>query len=1430
MIDEILHRLASARPRLDIQSLVEFYCLNKVFYDESKPNISAIIVFVIEETGQLIRLGLAQEQLVELLTQFSQMNVIQHPDLEARVRQDKNLRQVFEHILVQATGTRSDHAFPPSGQPRLGPQTPPVPPFTPYRGGPAPRGPPQRGAPPPHSPVKGPSHNKFPMDAARFKFQSYSNEIENLKGYILRDRKGLVGRESEYLKIGVELKIVGNGLVDNVLLEMGVSFPDGRRKFFYVGDPIKANIATHTLKNMGYSPSDGCFYRDERGRPRKEQVLAQHKIIDHFIFDLKTAIGQSDWEGFIISVLNVETLIELLKIVVQSGEKTRTEFLKIFKGYCILEPLIRTTCLRGGDNNSGIVRISHTIAAEIFSLKMSRYQDEMASNTISMIGQLRQAGEEVRSSAINSALLDLFERFNKDLTDMTALARFISKSVQARGPALSRLIDPFPRPAELAKPKEEVAALVVHVLLFNNINTRNLAILAEGEPNQFMSRLNRVLHESLRRMSSEESKIMELAIGAVVQSTNDSGHHQSRSPNCEGARSRHPSADSYDSEGSMPADEGRNSPIKDQKFRALEAYLSAELQAKRAYTRLQVLQVSNFMVRTLIQHFRDYGVLEAAFTDNQTTERRELKLGAALVSLASGEKPKDWLGFSIKDLLQHLESFFNTRTEYKDKDFIVLEKYLADVISSDRRQELSNTAKNIARSLVLALETIGYTYNRLMKKISGLGNSLLFQPQIEHQLSQKFSVPDARWAGYTPKFIVENTLKHFKELSARSSKMKQEFNSESGDRDRKRPSSDGRESGFGKRRRPDEAEDGWAGLKSGLADEMTALVGFCNRYKRDNKNLGDFTARALIQEMAQEMETGSQLALNIVKRRMEGKDSFGKDQEAMKLANQIFKGMKNPRAIFYKSLFLRFCSYLSDPARMEKDAVDADPDPVVLGQQPEQPFIPTLESIEDIISELQRRYNKYLKSVLAECGKHNVRGQDLVRRLHEYLYYSQNFLRLSLNTASQTRTTAATSFDLIKHIISLSKDDLTALKAKIAKAREETKIKRELHAMMTKILKVDQFPRSCESITGLLVSVVAEFFDQILNAVPISKQVLAVHVVHDETNGLTDFQEYLFHMYLEESLQMEADGDLVGMRLEYVDVAALSRSVHTTVNFLLDSGFQLYAAIEHYIKGTLSEWLNQHVKPHESSNPEATNPMLLVRLVSDYIDSKIKIFKVKQLPQAKTNRRTLKTKVVSLIKNGEFLVPEAINKVEVSLVVPRMEQETLVALTEDAIKEEETAGADAVAPLVPGEIVTIKDETETLRRELVPGSVTTNKVIIIPPRSGKTFYATVTGLPSLKGETQLTVISSKETVEKGLHLRNQVCTLQADLTVLIRVDNTHATKVAKLDKGFIVGLAKVNNPGDVESDSPGFCLQFVRYYYQAEGLVHIQLKDRKSVV
>ena len=44
-------------------------------------------------------------------------------------------------------------------------------------------------------------------------------------------------------------------------------------------------------------------------------------------------------------------------------------------------------------------------------------------------------------------------------------------------------------------------------------------------------------------------------------------------------------------------------------------------------------------------------------------------------------------------------------------------------------------------------------------------------------------------------------------------------------------------------------------------------------------------------------------------------------------------------------------------------------------------------------------------------------------------------------------------------------------------------------------------------------------------------------------------------------------------------------------------------------------------------------------------------FKVKQLPQAKTNRRTLKTKVVSLIKNGEFLVPEAINKAGVHILV-----------------------------------------------------------------------------------------------------------------------------------------------------------------------------------
>ena len=84
--------------------------------------------------------------------------------------------------------------------------------------------------------------------------------------------------------------------------------------------------------------------------------------------------------------------------------------------------------------------------------------------------------------------------------------------------------------------------------------------------------------------------------------------------------------------------------------------------------------------------------------------------------------------------------------------------------------------------------------------------------------------------------------------------------------------------------------------------------------------------------------------------------------------------------------------------------------------------------------------------------------------------------------------------------------------------------------------------------------------------------------ITDKNILISKLQEYLFHVHLEEAVQLQAEDDLRGFQLQYVDISKVSSRIHSTVNFLLDCGFNLYSAIEQYIKGTLSEWLNQRMK------------------------------------------------------------------------------------------------------------------------------------------------------------------------------------------------------------------------------------------------------------
>ena len=86
---------------------------------------------------------------------------------------------------------------------------------------------------------------------------------------------------------------------------------------------------------------------------------------------------------------------------------------------------------------------------------------------------------------------------------------------------------------------------------------------------------------------------------------------------------------------------------------------------------------------------------------------------------------------------------------------------------------------------------------------------------------------------------------------------------------------------------------------------------------------------------------------------------------------------------------------------------------------------------------------------------------------------------------------------------------------------------------------------------------------------------------------------------------MANDCDISGFDLKRIDVKKLSKSIHDTVEYLLDAGFSLYDAIENYIKGNFSQWLKKLVKPYENNHAEGTWNSLMVRLCLDWIDTKV---------------------------------------------------------------------------------------------------------------------------------------------------------------------------------------------------------------------------------
>ncbi len=189
--------------------------------------------------------------------------------------------------------------------------------------------------------------------------------------------------------------------------ELGVCLPDGS-KMMYASYPENNEIGDNWMRKHGYTSE--YFSKGNK----KIRILTQKHMASSFLWDLKNILGRNDKDGLIITVLQMEKLIGLIKFIVNLGEEMVTEFMKIFKGYCILEPIIRTVCLT---QDGPIVRVSNSLALQIFGFSPTTYCDDMASNLYSMASQL---DSEVRRNvgAISSQLMKIFKDFTEDLKEM----------------------------------------------------------------------------------------------------------------------------------------------------------------------------------------------------------------------------------------------------------------------------------------------------------------------------------------------------------------------------------------------------------------------------------------------------------------------------------------------------------------------------------------------------------------------------------------------------------------------------------------------------------------------------------------------------------------------------------------------------------------------------------------------------------------------------------------------------------------------------------------------------------------------------------------------------------------------------------------------------------------------------------------------------
>ena len=1076
----------------------------------------------------------------------------------------------------------------------------------------------------------------------------------------------MTGKLSDYMLVGLDVMACGNGIQTIELLQMGASLQNEQR-FFYPMSLKRVHIDPDLLAAQGFNRQE---FVDTKTRHR-EPLLSQSKGVETLLTNLKYALGRTRSDGIVLVTLHMESLLALVRCIINTESRDcKADFLKIVKSYCILEPVIRVNCLIHCPDGA---RIDQAMAAKLFGLEVPATAEEMAVNTLRMAKWMM--ARHWLADSCRDLSYSLFQRIQEVHQQLVAYGpvreQLLRRDSLAEVRDLSNrnftaLINPFPKPVQLSSVPETATALLLQVLVYTKYDLPRLTVMCQSyDLSKTEERLQRILEETLGPLARRDDMsllkdLLRLLIKNVSALSASSPSTSGNNRPCHRFDEGSPASSTYDSEGSMPEDTrgGRqppSSPLKSRDMAELQEDLCRQFKAQKgraaALGRVALDQISTLMCQAWETVNLPFPQLRHHFSDAGSSAEQRADKAIKLLRQHFGDSPLDWKGLTILDLVQATGDYIRRRAQFADPEMAGLEKSFVEAVAEARGIRAGASVppelRAVARSLTFVLEEASFTYKRLTGMVPASGASEMTRGHLAHAIRKQCGLDSDQlpnsWDGFNIDFIVRVVCNHFEECSRRANDERRPGS----DPIRKRKHEEAVNGQPVKKLRPEE-EERWQRLERSIKPEnlLRGLLNFCSRKKVEHHMFAELDDQRIILQLVGLTEK-RKLGLATMQENMaaHGADNTGKERELAKAVKILFDEGGSSRQdrgyesdfIMLRALYERFCSYQIHPATLAEDLAPPVPSPAA----PEEPgWVENVESMQQVIDILRQRYEKL-----------GFRYKDQAsQELHEHLFYSQKLRQVvSSKSTALNKEMARLAKNVVRHITGEVKNIATLIKDYEEQKRGGVN-QHQLSRWLDQQLAKNKLPPDCATKAGLLVCIIKEHLDHMTNARPISQKVVDLKMELDMSNGLTDLQNYLFHCYAESATVMAVNGDLVGFTLDDIDIGRLSPAVHKTVNFLLEVGFNLYEAVERYIQGQLVDVLNNLLRPHEAVNPEAVDHGLLTRLCLDFIESRVKRYRPRSLPQSRAHWQALQRRVAALIRNGYFLKPHRMEAVKVRVL------------------------------------------------------------------------------------------------------------------------------------------------------------------------------------